>query len=864
MDFPADTTVLAVLIALFATLVAAIILIASFAGRQSELAMEMAREVARREKLELDAVEGRSQLQAVFDAVVDAIVTIDVEGHILQWSSGAQRIFGYTPEEIIGSNLTILMPEPHRSVHHRYVGAFLATGQAKIIGIGRELTAVRKDGTELPIELAVGEARVGEKVFFTGIMRDITERKQAEHELIRAREEAEAANVAKSSFLATMSHEIRTPLNGVLGMANLLNATQLSDRQRQLVDSLTRSGQGLLAIINDILDLSKIEAGRLELVEIEFDLREVVAEVADMFGERCSSKGLELVYYVAEEVPAHVVGDPGRLRQILINLVGNAFKFTERGEILIEVSMTSTDDNDVMLSIAVEDTGIGIPPDKRAQVFESFQQVDGSMTRSRGGTGLGLAITRELVGMMGGKISVESEFGRGSRFQFTVRCGGLNEPDNTDRIERRIEHPMRMLLVDTNPISAHIMSLYLTKWTIDAELASTLSEAETALEQHSGADNGFDVVMLDLRGLGAPGIELARKIREFAKPPALLLMTGLDATLAEDELDSLGAFATLTKPVRPSVLFECLTAIASGDRENGIAPFFVRADARLKQRRFTGRILVVEDNQINQDVATGILENMGCRVVTAPNGRHAVRMIAQEKFDLVLMDCEMPEMDGFEATKRIRDLEKLTQALPDTEAPRLPIIALTAHALADIREKCLRAGMDDFLVKPFDERQMAKALARWLDHADGSEPANDETVGEPSTEVAPLAVAPSTQPAIDRNVIAGVRTFQGEKGRALFGRVVMQFSTTAPEIGTTIHTACGNGDAEGIWRAAHSLKSSSAALGALRLSRLCAQIEALAREHGLIPEAEMLSTLDAEVEAAVSGLGELLEIADAA
>jgi PAS domain S-box-containing protein len=859
---PVNAPGLALIIAAFTMFGAVLTLVASFAGQRSELAMEMATEVARRESLERIAVEGRSRLQAIFDAVVDAIVTIDAEGRILQWSSGAQRIFGYEPDEIIGQNLTILMPEPHRSAHHRYVGSYLTTNLAKIIGIGRELTAIRKDGTELPIDLAVGEAHIGDEVFFTGIMRDITERKQAEQELIRAREEAEAANVAKSSFLATMSHEIRTPLNGVLGMANLLKSTHLNDRQHHLVDSLSRSGQGLLSIINDILDLSKIEAGRLELVDIDFDIREVVAEVADMFGERCSSKGLELVYYVAEEVPLHVIGDPGRLRQILINLVGNAFKFTERGEILIEVSAASKADDHVMLSVAVEDTGIGIPADKRAQVFESFQQVDGSMTRARGGTGLGLAITRELVGMMGGQITVESEFGRGSRFQFSIRCGRIDEPE-ADRSERIIEHPLRMLLLDTNAISAHIMSLYLAKWTIDAELASTITEAEAALADRGDA-NGFDLVMLDLKGLGEPGMELARKIRAQAKPPALILLTGLDAKFTDDAIEELGAFATLTKPVRPSVLFECLTAIAAGDRDSSIARFFVRGDPR--HHRFAGRILVVEDNPINQDVATGILENMGCRVVTAPNGRHAVRLVAQEKFDLVLMDCEMPEMDGFEATKRIRELEELNNALPEEgeagPSSHLPIIALTAHALADIREKCLRAGMDDFLVKPFDEKQMAKALARWLIHGEPTEADNADAGGD--AEVVPLVTASMPSAAIDRGVIHGVRTFRGEKGRALFQRVVTQFSTTAPELAAKIRTAVGAGDTTAVWQPAHSLKSSAAALGALRLSANCAQIERLGRELGQFPGEDELATLDAEIAAAIAGLSELLETADAA
>ena len=333
------TTLLVLLITVITVLIAAIALVASIAGRQSELAAGLKDEVARRRALELEAEGGRARLQAIFDAVVDAIVTIDARGHIQQWSSGAQRIFGYAPDEVVGADLTILLPVPHRSRHDGYITSFLKTREAKIIGIGRELTAIRKDGTEFPIELAVSEVRNGDEVFFTSILRDITERKRAESELVRAREQAEAANLAKSQFLATMSHEIRTPMNGVLGMASLLATTSLNVRQRRLVENVSRSGQALLGIINDILDFAKIEAGKFDLSAVPFDPREAVAELTDLFSEPCAKKGLEFIYFVAEDVPAQLIGDPVRLRQILVNLVGNAVKFTDRGEILVEVSL---------------------------------------------------------------------------------------------------------------------------------------------------------------------------------------------------------------------------------------------------------------------------------------------------------------------------------------------------------------------------------------------------------------------------------------------------------------------------------------------------------------------------------------------
>jgi PAS domain S-box-containing protein len=398
---------MAALITVISILIAAIAIIASVAGRQWELASGLKTEVARRRALEQEAEGGRARLQAIFDAVADAIVTIDRTGRIQQWSSGARSIFGYQPDEVVGANVTILIPGRHRSGDTDYIGSFLRTRDAKIIGIGREMTAVRKDGTEFPVELTVSEVRNGDEVFFTGILRDITERERVKAELVRAREQAEAANLAKSQFLATMSHEIRTPMNGVLGMANLLSSTNLNDRQRRLLDSVTRSGQALLGIINDILDFAKIEAGKFELSAEPLDPREAIAELTDLFAQRCTEKGLEFIFFVAEDVPSELIGDPVRLRQILVNLVGNAIKFTESGEVVVEVSVARDEPDGVVLRFTVQDTGIGIEPEHCSRIFESFHQIDGSMTRARGGSGLGLSITRQLVELMGGAISVQ-------------------------------------------------------------------------------------------------------------------------------------------------------------------------------------------------------------------------------------------------------------------------------------------------------------------------------------------------------------------------------------------------------------------------------------------------------------------------
>ncbi|HEX3884439.1 MAG TPA: PAS domain S-box protein [Stellaceae bacterium] len=999
------TIVLALPITLTSVLIAGVTLVASFAGRQAELAAGLKAEVARRRALELEAESGRARLQAIFDAVADAIVTIDRDGAMQQWSSGAQRIFGYGPEEVVGKNLTLLMSEQHRTCHADYVGRFLATPERGSMGLGRELIAVRRDGAELPIELTLSEVRNGSEVFFTGILRDITERKEAEAalvrareqaeaaeraaeggrarlqaifdavvdgivtvdqtgqiqgwssgaqrifgytpeavvgadlgivlpashkasvpgnvaarfgagdsgaigvlhelsairqdgrefpaeltvtevrdgadlfytaifrditerkraeaELVRAREEAEAANLAKSQFLATMSHEIRTPMNGVLGMANLLSSTMLDQRQRRLVENVSRSGEALLGIINDILDFAKIEAGKFELSSVPFDPREAIAELTELLSERCTKKGIEFIYFIDEAIPSQLVGDPTRLRQILVNLVGNSIKFTDRGEILVELSLVRGDAETAVLNFAVEDTGIGIAPDQKARIFESFHQVDGSMTRARGGSGLGLAITRQLVELMGGRITVESELGRGSRFSFTASFGQPAEAAAESPVARRMPRAINALLADANAVSAHIISQYLAEWRVEATVVSTIAEAEEAFIDAAAAGHPFEVAIVDMKGMRAHALELVKRVRASANVPPFeaIVLAGLDSYMGDNTLDAVGAIAVLPKPVHPSELFDALVAAATDPGERSRIHRFDRRQVIDDRPDFGALILVAEDNPVNQEVASGILESMGCRVITAPHGRAAVKLFAQERFDLVLMDCEMPVMDGIEATRRIRQMEAMMQSLPDQETPRgrTPIVALTAHALAEVRDRCLEGGMDDFLAKPFEDRQMAATLLRWLTPR-GAMPT--ETLEAPVPE-AP-APTPSLKDVIDAAVIDGLRALDRNAGSSRLARAVSRFVEIAPPLVATIRQTCADDDADSLWRAAHSLKSSAGALGAKQLSDRCAEIEALARSSGAAPVRALVSALDVDLTLAIDGLQSTLGVAHVA
>jgi two-component system, sensor histidine kinase and response regulator len=843
-------SLLAALITVISVLIAAIALVSSVAGRQWELAYGLSSEIARRRALEQEAESGRARLQAIFDAVADAIITMDRAGHVKQWSSSAHRIFGYAPEEIFGVDIAMLMPGSRCA----NVGKFLSHLGGERIVTGYELTALRKDGSQFPAELALSEVRCGDEVFFTAVVRDITERKRAEADLVRAREQAEAANLAKSQFLATMSHEIRTPMNGMLGMAHLLTSTALNTRQQRLVNNVVRSGQALLGIINDILDFAKIEAGKLELSELLFEPREAIAELADLFSGRCAHKGLEFIYFVSEDVPSRVIGDPVRLRQILVNLVGNAVKFTEVGEVLVKVATLPSGPDEVLLTFSVEDTGIGIAPDQRSRIFESFHQVDSSMTRARGGSGLGLSISRQLVELMGGAIAVESDLGQGSRFRFTARFKAAPHVAELPHPRQHLPRTLRALVVDGNATSAQAILLYLVNWQIDAQVVQTVSDAEAALVGSGGAKGSFDVAIVDVKGLGPRALEFARAVRATpgTRPIELILLANLDTYMSDTGLDALGAAAVLPKPVRPSELFNALVLIASDGTKRDSATRCAKGGASANTLTFLASILVAEDNPVNQEVAVGMLEAMGCRAVSVSNGQLALDRLAEEHFDLILMDCEMPIMDGIEAARRIRELEAAPPASGSTaERSRTPVIALTAHALSDVRDKCFSAGMDAFLIKPFDERQLGEALSRWLAPL-RADVRNDGHAGEvPVTAAQPQTPASS---AIDMNVLDRLRALGRPNEASPLERAVGRFVDVGPSLARAMRANFEDGDAEELARAAHSLKSSSGALGATRLAKLCAQIEAFARQTNLAAIRAPIEDIDREVAEAVECL----------
>jgi len=627
-------------------------------------------------------------------------------------SEAARRLFQLDPESLrddAGPVLAVIHPKDLGRVRDTMIESARALQQWKC-----EFRVVLPDGTVMWRNgNAIPQRELGDSILWHGFITDITEQKQTEATLNRAREDAEAANRAKSEFLANMSHEIRTPMNGVIGMTDLLLNSNLKPEQRRYAEIVRSSAESLLTIINEILDFSKIEAGKLELEKLDFDLRATVEDAAEVLALKAQEKGLELTCLIEPEVPERLRGDPGRLRQILVNLIGNAVKFTERGEVAVKAGVASAESGCVTLRFEVADTGAGIPGDRLSALFLPFVQVDGSTTRKFGGTGLGLTIAKRLSALMGGQIGVNSVENQGSTFWFTAVFGPATEAVSSAADQSIPLLGLKVLVVDDHSTNRLLVTTLLNSWRCRGCEARHAEEALAKLQEAASANDPFRVVLINLKAPEVDGVALCQRIKaRAALARARLVMVTAMNRCGHDttKMEQLGIAACLTKPLRQSHLRACLELLASAAQhpEEPVSMQVITQRLTAESDKQPVRILLAEDNAINQEVALAILGNAGYRIDVANNGAEAVMALRDTAYDLVLMDCQMPELDGYEATRQIRD------STSGVIWPKIPIIAMTANAMIGDREKCLDAGMDDYVVKPVQTRELVEVIERWL------------------------------------------------------------------------------------------------------------------------------------------------------
>ena len=780
-----------------------------------------------RKEVEQTLRENEEKFRSIAASAQDGILMMDADGRITFFNNAAERMFGYTTDQVLGKDLhNLLAPENYRKGFQKAFPHFRESGEGMALGRILELEGLRKDGVIFPVEIAISAIQVKGKWHAAGIIRDITERKQIQEELITSREAAESASRTKSEFLSNMSHEIRTPMNAIIGMADLLWETGLTNEQRQYVKVFRNAGENLLNLINDILDISKVEAGKIDLEKISFNLNEVVERICETLAMRAHEKNLELTCRIVPGVPVNFIGDPIRLRQVLVNLIGNAIKFTKKGEIITQVQKFTGSDSEGLLQFSVRDTGIGIPPAKLERIFDSFTQAESSHTRMYGGTGLGLTISKKLTELMGGRMWVESSVGKGSTFYFTALFEvDPNPPEIIDFPDVDIEK-LRILIVDDNATNRMILREILEGWGAPVTEMDSGKKVVTELNKAVQTGNPYNLVLLDCMMPGMNGFEVAEKIKDNQDLMDITVMMLSSSFQKGDRIRcmDLGITSSILKPVKKADLQEAIISAVGSTGNDTVDQKTEAAESGAERKPM--KILLVDDSEDNRFLVQSYLGETSCDLEIAINGQEAVEKFISESFDIVLMDINMPVMDGYTATRMIREWERETGAEP------VPVIALTAYAMKKEVDKCINVGCNTHLSKPIRKARLLETLR---EYSEGYK----KQVKTVAVDIIKVPDSGSVEISTDKIIVRIDSDLEP---------LIPGYLQNRKQDVKSILDSLENGDYETVQRLGHSMKGSGGGYGFDGISEIGASIEQASKDSDEEKIRECISELKSYVD----------------